>query len=356
MKQLKHGGNVSQWAERSNTVVEQWLDLSTGVSPNGYPVDGIPAAVFHHLPDGAAMLLTAAKQYYQSDNIVAVNGSQQAIEMLPKLIAPLRVALPDVGYQEHAYRWQLAGHSPIWYSGFEPKQLQQLIDSVQVDAAVLINPNNPTGARVEVEQILSWAATFAERGGVLIVDEAFIDLTPEHSVSALSGRPGLVVLRSVGKFFGLAGLRVGFVMAETSLLNRMQAQLSPWQINGPAEYLLTRALADSAWQQQQRVSIEASSLLMANLLQQYFPGEFSASGLFLTATMDRDRANALFDHLLAQHILVRVGVVNKCYRFIRFGLIDADDAPKRNRLTHALAGFRSPGLPPEVTMLCDVAN
>ncbi|CAH0991917.1 Threonine-phosphate decarboxylase [Sinobacterium norvegicum] len=354
MKKLNHGGNIRYWAEKTKTATAQWLDLSTGVSPDGYPVEGIPAAAFQYLPDRSESLMRAAREYYQSHNIVAVNGSQQAIEMLPRLIAPLRVALPDVGYQEHAHCWQRAGHTAIWYDGFNPEQLQALIDMEKIDAAVLINPNNPTGARVGIELIASWAAAFARRGGVLIVDEAFIDLTPEQSVSGLTGRPGLVVLRSVGKFFGLAGLRVGFVMAESSLLSRIEAELSPWQINGPAEFLLIKALADSSWQHQQRNRTQASSMAMAGILQLHLPHVFCNNGLFLTAVIANAEAEALFAHLLNRQILIRIGAVDKQRSFVRFGLIENAAVETFAALEQALSDFMTPRSCSEA--VCEIAN
>src|SRR5690606_32701627 len=112
------------------------------------------------------------------------------------------------------------------------------------DVLLVVNPNNPSGRLIERERLLDWHARLAERGGWLLVDEAFMDCTPEHSLAVDSQKPGLIVLRSFGKFFGLAGLRLGFALAEPALLERLAEQLGPWAVSGPARAVATALLAD----------------------------------------------------------------------------------------------------------------
>ncbi len=335
-KKLKHGGDIRQMSEQFQIPLLQWLDLSTCVSPYHYPVNNIPAAVFHCLPDNASGLLKAAQAYYQCDDMIACSGSQQAIQWLPKIFAPIPVALPDAGYQEHAYRWQQAGHTPHWYDGYCPEQIERLIVEEAVEAALLINPNNPTATIVDVDKILHWADLLAARGGVLIIDEAFIDLTPQRSVVAYCGRPGLIVLRSIGMFFGLAGIRAGFVMGESSLLRLMEAESSPWQVSGPAEYLTIAALNDEAWQRQQRLKIAASKRSMVRLLAKFFPQQFDDGGLFLSIKVEHKTAYAVYQALAEQGIAIRLGIYSSQWAFLRFGLISSECSRDYRRLEKAL--------------------
>ncbi|ROS01919.1 L-threonine O-3-phosphate decarboxylase [Sinobacterium caligoides] len=337
MKKLKHGGNLRQMAERYQIDHGQWLDLSTGVNPYHYPIGDIPAVFFQHLPDSQEALLQAARRYYGCQSLLACSGSQQVIQIMPRLIAPIRVALPDSGYQEHAYRWQLAGHTPCWYDGYSPETLEALIVDEGVEVAVIINPNNPTTALISVEKILQWAGVMAERGGLLIVDEAFIDLTPVQSVAPFADRAGLMVLRSVGKFFGLAGIRVGFVLAETALLRRVEQELSPWQVSGPAEYLMIEALSDTPWQHANSQAINESKEMLAALLRQHLVSRIDDGGLFLSCRLEHDAALSLYEKLARRGIAIRWGVYNKRWAFVRFGLIRREDGANFLRLSQALA-------------------
>src|SRR5690606_1500921 len=150
----------------------------------------------------------AAASYYQTSQLIALPGSQAAIQLLPALRHQSCVGIIDPGYAEHAHCWQQAGHDVVRLS---KAQINEELHAI--DVLLIINPNNPTGETFTQQELLHWHQQLQQRGGWLIVDEAFIAATPEASLLAHSPLPGLIILRSLGKFFGLAGLRVGFVSA-----------------------------------------------------------------------------------------------------------------------------------------------
>lgn len=248
---LEHGGNLNDATARYGRALDEWLDLSTGINPVPYPAPALAANAWHRLPESSEELVQAACAYYGASRMLPVAGTQAAIQALPQLRQrrdgqPARVVVAAPIYAEHAYCWARAGHAmrEVPYA-----QLDAEVDAGNCEVLVLCNPNNPTGAVVEPAQLLRWAETMAARGGWLVVDEAFGDTMRERSVAAHAGQRGLIVLRSVGKFFGLAGLRLGFVAAEQALLDELADWLGPWSVSGPAQQIGTAALRDLAWQQ-----------------------------------------------------------------------------------------------------------
>jgi L-threonine-O-3-phosphate decarboxylase len=243
---------------------EQWLDLSTGISPFAWPVPAIPAAAWHRLPEDDDGLIEVACAYYGADALLPVAGSQAAIQTLPQLRGLSRVGIIAPGYAEHAQAWRKAGHDVTLAPAGE---LQAEAESY--DVIVLIHPNNPGGECFEPAPLLNLHQRLAARGGWLVVDEAFIDATPQQSLCAHTGPEGLVVLRSVGKFFGLAGARAGFVCASPGLLDALRQRLGPWTLSGPTRQVLKQALADRDWQQHAREQLQQASAQLAAILHRH---------------------------------------------------------------------------------------
>src|SRR5271163_3198179 len=194
---LEHGGRLREAARKFGIPVEEWVDLSTGINSCGWSVPSIPPSVWRRLPEVNDGLESAAKNYYRAEHILPVAGSQAAIQALPRLRRKSRVGLLAITYNEHSHAWQKAGHDVGYLS--ESDLSAGLPD---VDVLVLCNPNNPTGFRLPPETLCQWSQLLASRGGWLVVDEAFVDCTPEISVTKKTGLFGLIVLRSLGKFFG----------------------------------------------------------------------------------------------------------------------------------------------------------
>ncbi len=305
---LHHGGKLRAAASRYNIPLEQWLDLSTGINPNGWPVPAIPAEIWSRLPEENDGLEDAARNYYGTEHLLPVAGSQAAIQALPQLRVPSHVAVLRPAYAEHAHAWRRAGHTVTTVAADDVSSAV-----AESDVVVLINPNNPTGVRFDAEQLLLWHRDLAERGGWLVIDEAFIDTTPAQSLCHDSSSAGLIVLRSLGKFFGLAGARVGFVCAEPQLLARLNSLLGPWTINAAARYAVTLALQDGNWQKQIQQKLHADGARLHNLLTEHDLIPHGSSPLF--QWLCTSQAEALHNQLAEQGILTRLFTEPQSLRF-----------------------------------------
>lgn len=296
---LEHGGRLRRAAREYGIAPESWLDLSTGISPFAWPLPPIPPAVWQRLPEDDDGLIEVARQYYRAPCVLPVAGSQAAIQALPMLRSPSRVGIIAPGYAEHAQAWQRAGHR------VEVLPADALLATPErFEAIVLIHPNNPGGDRFDVDELLRLHATLAARGGWLVVDEAFIDATPSHSLCVHADRDGLIVLRSVGKFFGLAGARVGFVCAAPALLDALQRRLGPWTVSGPARHALKLALVDRVWQHAACERLHAASERLRTLLVRH--GLTPTAGCAFFQWCCDERAASLHRALAERGILTRL--------------------------------------------------
>ncbi|MGV7211600.1 threonine-phosphate decarboxylase CobD [Oxalobacteraceae bacterium A2-2] len=305
---LEHGGNLRDAALHFGR--DDWLDLSTGINPRWYPAPQVADNAWHRLPEPDPALARAAAAYYGAPLMLPVAGTQAAIQALPRLRAPSRVTVSAPSYAEHAHHWQGHGHT------LTQSDYGQLAAAVpHSDVVVVVNPNNPTGATIPAAQLLDWAAQLAARGGWLVVDEAFGDTAQHNSVAAHSRQPGLIVLRSVGKFFGLAGIRLGFVAAHQDLLRQLEDLLGPWTISGPAQQIALAALADSAWQHSTRTQLAASGERLRALLAQH---GIQSGGTALFQWWPEPQAEACWRHMAERGIWVRL--FKHAARGIRLGL------------------------------------
>ncbi len=329
---LEHGGRLLRAARQYGIPVDEWLDLSTGVSPFPWPVPELPAAAWHRLPEDDDGLVEIARQYYQAPDVLPVAGSQAAIQALPQLRMTSRVGVLCPGYAEHAHAWRRFGHQVETCTAGE-----LIANPDRHDVIVLIHPNNPGGERFDIATLLDLNARLARRGGWLVVDEAFIDVTPEASLCAESARDGLVVLRSVGKFFGMAGARAGFVCAPRLLLDALRERLGPWTLSGPSRHALRLALSDREWQAAARTRLGNSGRQLADTLLQ--AGLRPDGGCALFQWCRNADARALHAALAQRGILTRLFDAPAS---LRFGL--PPDAAGFQRLREALADVRAGAL------------
>lgn len=326
---LEHGGRLRRAARSHGIPLGDWLDLSTGLAPWPWPLPEIPASAWARLPEPDDGLVDAACAYYRATAVLPVAGSQAAIQALPILRASSRVAVLAPCYAEHAQAWRRAGHQVLEWS-----EAQVAAGLDQVDVLVVVNPNNPTGERLSPVRLLDWHVQLERRGGWLVVDEAFMDPTPGASLASFSDLPGLIVLRSFGKFFGLAGMRLGFVLAAPALLERLDEHLGPWTVNGPSRYLAQQLLADQDAQQRQREALLQAGDRLATLLRGHdLP---PSGGCALFQLVQRPDALALHEHLARQAIFTRLF---PALAALRFGL-PADESGWQ-RLDAALGRYRS---------------
>lgn len=311
---LEHGGRLARAAATYGLPRERWLDLSTGISPYAYPVPPVPASAWQWLPEDDDGLLDIARAYYGAEHLLAVAGSQAAIAALPRLRPRARVGVIAPGYAEHAHAWRAQGHDVVARGADD-----LFATSDAFDVIVLIHPNNPGGERFTRDALLSLHGRLAARGGWLIVDEAFIDTRADESLCA-DAREGLIVLRSVGKFFGLAGARAGFVVAWPACLDALRECLGPWTLGGPSRYVLKAALADREWQHEAVRRLRRDGARLAGLLAAQ--GLAPDGGCEFFQYLRHDEATRLHHALATRGILTR--------RFdepaaLRFGL-PGDDA------------------------------
>ncbi len=305
---LEHGGRLRAAAQRYGIAEADWLDLSTGIAPYGWELPTLPAAAWARLPELEDGLEAAARQYYGCESLLPVAGSQAAIQALPRLRGPSRVGVISPCYAEHAHAWRREGHElEELDSATAERELERF------DVLLVVNPNNPTGQCLAPETLLAWRARLAERGGWLLVDEAFMDCTPQQSLAGHCPLPGLVVLRSFGKFFGLAGIRLGFVLAEAQVLNGLNEWLGPWAVSGPARALAKAILLDRPGQDRQRQRLLADGQRLEDLLRACDLAPAGGTALF--QRLLRDDAAALHEFLAARGILTRLFATPPSLRF-----------------------------------------
>ncbi|TLX59572.1 threonine-phosphate decarboxylase [Stutzerimonas nosocomialis] len=295
---LEHGGRLRAAAARHGIPLADWIDLSTGIAPYGWTLPPIPDSAWMRLPEPDDGLEAAARAYYGADAVLPVAGSQAAIQALPGLRPRARVGVLSPCYAEHAEAWRQGHHLQEISEGAIPRALERL------DVLVVVNPNNPTGRLIPPQQLLDWHAQLAERGGWLIVDEAFMDCTPPFSLAPHSHLPGLIVLRSFGKFFGLAGARLGFVLAETKRLQALSERLGPWTVSGPARVLGTALLNDGEGQQRQRERLRRDGQRLAMLLAHH--GLPVTGGCALFQWIAHAEARLLYELLACNGVLARL--------------------------------------------------
>ncbi|UPA23254.1 threonine-phosphate decarboxylase CobD [Shinella oryzae] len=328
---IVHGGGIAAAAARFGGKPEDWLDLSTGINPNPVAVPEIDAAAWHRLPDRHRQdaARAAAARYYRTPHVLPlpVPGTQSVIQLLPRLVpAGRRAAVLSPTYGEYARVLENAGIAVDRVDG---------IDAVTEahGLVVVVNPNNPDGRFVPRETLLDLHRRVEASGGILLVDEAFGDMRPDDCIAPLAGddRPGLLVFRSFGKFFGLAGLRLGFVAGPSAVLETLADGLGPWAVSGPALTIATTLMASDTTPIRHAIQQRKSALdqVLAEA------GLVSAGGTGLFSLVEHASAKALHQHLCRHHILVRPFDYHA--RWLRFGL--TPDEASDTRLAAALRDF-----------------
>lgn len=244
-----HGGGIDAAAAQYGGVRPDWIDLSTGINPVPYPVNDLPADAWTALPDQTAQnaLIQAARRFWSvpdKADILAAPGASVLISHIPLLRAPGSVDIPHPTYNEHWAAFRAKG----WVAS-----------SSAPAARVLVHPNNPTG---------DWHSPDALTVPLTIIDESFCDIAPERSLIAHATRPGTIVLKSFGKFWGLAGVRLGFAIGLPEDIQRLRDMLGPWPVSGPALAIGARALSDHEWAANTRSRLETDARRLDELMAQ----------------------------------------------------------------------------------------
>ncbi|HMO30181.1 threonine-phosphate decarboxylase CobD [Enterovirga sp.] len=322
---MRHGGDLTEAKARYGASGPEWLDLSTGINPHPWPVpDALRRAGWERLPGEAEMrsLLAAARDAYaipDAAGIVAAPGTQALIQWLPRLAPPGAVAILGPTYAEHAASWRAAGREVV-------RDMESRV-SPTVIHRVVVNPNNPDGRILGPEAIRRRAEDCARAGGWLIVDEAFADLDRAIGASALVPGLPVVVLRSFGKFYGLAGLRLGFAVAPPAVADSLRAALGDWAVSGPALAVGAAALADRGWQAATRRRLAAEAAALDRVLAE--GGAALLGGTALFRLVRHPDAAALHGRLAAAHIWCRR--FEEAPDLLRFGLPEEPEGLARLR-------------------------
>lgn len=257
---MDHGGSLGRARALFPDAPEPFVDLSTGINPHSYPLFALAATTLTRLPEAGRLhdlKVAAANAYGAQDtaNIAAAPGTQVLLPMVCSLAPPGRARVLGPTYAEHARAAAIAGHEVVEGASFEALE--------GADLAIVVNPNNPDGRVMPRSRLLDLAGRLRARGGLLVVDEAFMDVDPgAESLAGDVGQGGIVVLRSFGKFFGLAGVRLGFALADAATADRLEARFGPWAVSGPALEYGVAALSDVQWQEamRRRLADEAGKL------------------------------------------------------------------------------------------------
>lgn len=311
---LRHGGDLGVARALFPDAPEPIVDLSTGVNPHPYPIADFAAEDLAHLPEPAALarLTLLAAAFYgapSADNVVAAPGSQILMALIAVLTPQGRAGILGPTYAEHARMAALAGH--------EVATVGTLAELCGASLAVVVNPNNPDGRLTVKDELLSLAAHQKAQGGLLVVDEAFMEVGPQgESVCGFVDEAPVVVLRSFGKFFGLAGLRLSFAMASRDVASHLRARLGPWPVSGPALRIGAAAFADRPWIDSARTELSAASERLKALLSDVGLEPVGQTDLF--CLVRSTHAQEVFERLGEAGICVRHFDENE--QLLRFGL------------------------------------
>ncbi|MCK1549975.1 threonine-phosphate decarboxylase [Bradyrhizobium sp. 177] len=317
----EHGGNLDQAQQRFGGRAEDWIDLSTGINRLPYPVGEVSSRAWSALPSRAeieALHQAARHAYRTSAAVVALGGAQAAIQLLPQLAPPGRARILAPTYNEYA--------GVLSAAGWDVEEVSALDALAGADLAIVVNPNNPDGRCHTPKDLLA----LLPRVGRLVVDESFADVAPQLSLAS-EDRPGLLILRSFGKFYGLAGLRLGFALGNSSDIARLAAMSGPWPVSGAAIAIGCRALGDDAWAEATSARLARDCGRLDRIVQSQ--GWTLVGGTQLFRLYETPDALAAQEKLARRHIWSRVFAREPTW--LRLGLPGGE--PEWSRLAEALA-------------------
>ncbi|HLK82696.1 MAG TPA: threonine-phosphate decarboxylase CobD [Xanthobacteraceae bacterium] len=328
---LLHGGNLAAARQLFPDAPQPFVDLSTGINPHSYPLPPLPPDLLTRLPEPAGLdrLAAIAAETYGApsrDCVVPAPGTQILLALTAALVRPGKAAVLGPTYGEFVRAAASAGHDVT-----EVASIEQLRDA---DVAVVANPNNPDGRLLMTDELLRLAKARGNRG-LMVIDEAFMDVGPaDASLGGEVTRYNIVVLRSFGKFFGLAGLRLGFALARPEIAARLSAALGPWAVSGPAIAISEKALADIEWAKTMRERLEQEARRLDAALARTRIEVVGGTSLFRLARTSA--AKNLFEHLGSTGIVVRRFPEHP--EWLRFGLPGSETS--WDRLCAALAAWQ----------------
>jgi cobalamin biosynthetic protein CobC len=311
-KSRDHGGNLDHAIDTYGGSPKEWIDLSTGINPVAYPTERIDPSDYHVLPRRSDLvsLENVARSFWnvpEKAQVIATNGASAAIAALPFLLEGKKVSIPRPTYNEHLAAFENAG----W-----------CLDDTTFDVQVFVHPNNPTGK--------IWSAD-AFKAPIVIVDESFGDVIPDTTLIKHSAQSSRIFIKSFGKFWGLAGLRVGFVIGADPVVSKLRELLGPWPVGGGAIKIATKALSDKEWVAIARSRLKSDAIRLDKLMTSYAAKLVGGCDLF--RLYDVTDANLLHEKLANHHIWSRIFPYSKSY--IRLGLPAPADWTRLERVLAA---------------------
>jgi cobalamin biosynthetic protein CobC len=327
---LIHGGALEAMRAAYPSAPEPWIDLSTGINPWPYPNTDLSSDAFVRLPSHAAYQTCRGAMSsainVSPDVLLLAPGSELLIRLLPTIVQARRVAVLAPSYEDHARVWPHHGAETLHTS-------DPLAMADEVDVVVVTHPNNPDGRTFRRAELEAARQRLAVRSGWLIVDEAYGDLAPAESCASLAGADSLIVLRSFGKFYGLAGLRLGAMLGPQSALKIMQEQLGVWPVSGAALEIGARAYADTDWQHETRQQLALARARLDGILAR--AGLTTDGGTDLFRYVAVSNAHSLFDRLARAGVYVRRFEGSDTH--LRIGLPADKDSEERLRAALSLS-------------------
>ena len=305
----EHGGDLDRAISHYGGARHEWIDLSTGINPHAYPLSDIDKRHWTDLPDANTVnnLISAAQDaYHTKASILPMAGAQQAINAYPSIRRRGKARILGPTYNEH--NLQLSA------KGWDVSQNSRLDELAGADLAVIVNPNNPDGQSFTPDKL----AALAQKTGLLIIDESFVDVHPELSLCPhiTEAHDNILVLRSFGKFYGLAGMRLGFAIGTNHLLEPLKAHQGSWAVSGPALAIGAAALRDKNWAQEMRARLAKDAERLDSLAIQ--AGWDLKGGCSLFRLYDVGDATTWQDRLATRHIWSRR--FSYATRWLRLGL------------------------------------
>lgn len=273
---MRHGGDLTAARSSYGTPPGGWLDLSTGINPHAYPFTPLAEELWRRLPqaEDEARAVAAVRRAYEvapAAHVTLAAGTQALIQGVAQLRRGAAVSVVAPTYSEHAAAWRNEGADVTEGSAAD--------DSA--DVVVIVNPNNPDGRRHSSDVLIELSRRLARRGGLLVVDEAFVDCEPVLSLCPHAGEPGLIVLRSFGKFYGLGGVRFGAAIGPARDIGVLSRRLGPWAVPGPSLAIAAEALQDVTWAESMRTRLGGEMAALRGLLQRMGCEVIGGTSLFV---------------------------------------------------------------------------
>jgi len=319
---VEHGGDLARAVQTYGIERSKWIDLSTGINPNGYEIKHLSHACFHRLPEREDLfdLEQVARRAYgvkETTGLISAPGTEFLIHALPQLRFQAKVAVLSPTFSSHETAWMRFGHDVRRISDLKALQDEQVV--------IVVNPNNPDGRVIAPKKLRKLAQKLTERGGFLVIDEAFVDVAPEHSFVPMHDKNNVIVLRSVGKFYGVAGVRLGFAIGANRYLDALRQILGAWAVSGPAIELGAQVLSDETWAEQTRAVLKRQSAQHQELL--LSKGLKVVGGSVLFHLIEVNDARKLHVQLAKRAIWTRV--FDYDVRWLRLGLCKSQNELSR---------------------------